>query len=161
MLVEDLYDDNTREAFREILKEDLLAQFDDDGIKFCDSLFVFLAEIQEEEIQEEANHQQEEAIKCNKNKQRNNINKNNMIAHIRYADLETNRSVEIRGSTFWCYFNSHGDITRLVNDPSSSEKKNRKRTVTIATKIDPSRTNRKMQKNTASGWAYRNFGNNS
>ena len=86
MLVEVLYDNNTREAFREILQEDLSAQFDDGGIKFCDTLFVLL----DKEIQEEANHQQEEAIKCNKNKQRNNINKNNMIAHIRYADLETN-----------------------------------------------------------------------
>ena len=56
MLVEDLYDDNTREAFREILQEELSAQFGDDRIKFCDYLFVFLAEIQEEEIQEEANH---------------------------------------------------------------------------------------------------------
>ena len=100
MLVEDLYDENTREAFHEILQEELSVQFDDDGIKFCESLFVFLAEIQEEEIQGEANHQQEEAIKCNKNKQRNNINKNNMIAHIQYADLETKGSVEIRGSTF-------------------------------------------------------------
>merc|ERR1712238_531886 len=120
----------------------------DDGIKFCDSLFVFLAEIQEEEIQEEANHQQEEAIKCNKNKQRNNINKNNMIAHIRYADLETNRSVEIRGSTFWCYFDLHGGTTRMVNDPGSGIKKNRKTQktpVTIAAKASPSRTKKRIQ----------------
>ena len=41
MLVEDLYDDNTREAFCEILQEELSAQFDDDEIKFCDSLFCF------------------------------------------------------------------------------------------------------------------------
>merc|ERR1712238_110362 len=148
MLVEDIYDDNTREAFREILQEELSAQFDDDGIKFCDSLFVFLAEIQEEEIQEEANHQQEEAIKSNKNKQRNNINKNNMIAHIRYADLETNRSVEILGSTFWCYFDLHGGTTRMVNDPGSGIKKNRKTQktpVTIAAKASPSRTKKRIQ----------------
>jgi len=84
----------------------------------------------------------------NKNKQRNNINKNNMIAHIRYADLETNRSVEICGSTFWCYFNSHGGITRMVNDPGSGIKKNRKTQktpVTIAAKASPSRTKKRIQ----------------
>ena len=79
MLSKDLYDDNTREAFREILlKEDLSAQFDDDGIKFCDTLFVLL----DKERQEKAIHQREEAIKCNKNKQKNKIHKNNIITHI-------------------------------------------------------------------------------
>ena len=86
MLVEDMYDEDTREAFCEILKEKLLAQFDDDGMKFCDTIFVLL----DKERQEEAIHQKEEAIKWNKNKQRNKVNKNNMIAHIQYADLETN-----------------------------------------------------------------------
>ena len=42
MLSKDLYDDNTREAFREILKEDLSAQFDDDGIKLYYTFFVLL-----------------------------------------------------------------------------------------------------------------------
>ena len=35
-------------------------------------------------------------------KQRDDTNKNNMIAHIRYANLETNRSNEIYKITFWC-----------------------------------------------------------
>ena len=78
MLLEDLYDDDTREAVCKILKEDLSAQFDHNGMKFCDTLFVLLDRAR----QEEAIYQKEEAIKCNKNKQRNNINKNNMIAHI-------------------------------------------------------------------------------
>jgi len=76
-------------------------------------------------VNEEKRRQEKEKEGDNmntKNKQRNNINKNNMIAHIRYADLETNRSVEICESTFWYYFNSHGDITRMVNDPGSRKK---------------------------------------
>ena len=141
MLSKDLYDDDTREDVREILKEDLSSQFDDDEMKFCDTLFVLL----DKERQEEAIHQKEEAIKCNKNKQRNKINKNNMIAHIRYADLETNRSDEIYESTFWCYFNSHGDSTRMVNDPGSRKKKKRKSPVTIAAKVSLSRTNKKIR----------------
>ena len=67
-----------------------------------------------------------------------------MIAHIRYADLETNRSDEIYESTFWCYFNSHGDITRIVNDPGSRKKKKRKILITIAAKVSLSRTNKKI-----------------
>ena len=60
--------------------KDLSAQFNDDWVKFVDTLFVLL----DRERQEEASHQKEETSKCNKNKnkQRNNINKNNMIAHI-------------------------------------------------------------------------------
>ena len=46
-----------------------------------------------------------------------------MIAHIQYADLEKNHSDEIYQSTFWCYFDSHEDITRMVNDPGSRKKK--------------------------------------
>ena len=63
MLLEDLYDDDTRETVREILMEDLSTRFDDDGVKFCDTHFVLL----DRERQEEAIHQKEEAIKCNKN----------------------------------------------------------------------------------------------
>jgi len=46
-----------------------------------------------------------------------------MIAHIQYADLETNQSDEICETTFWCYFNSHGDITRMINDQTVGTKK--------------------------------------
>jgi len=101
---------------------------------------------QQQNQKEEEIHQKEKAIERNKNKQRNNINKNNMIAHIRYADLETNRSVEICGSTFWCYFNSHGDITRMIHDPLSGKKKKRRIPVTIAAKVSSSRINRKIHK---------------
>ena len=62
---------------------------------------------QQQNQKEEAIHEKEKTIKRSKNKQRNNINKNNMIAHIRYTDLEINRSDEIYESTFWCHFNSH------------------------------------------------------
>ena len=71
-----------------------------------------------------------------------------MTAHIQYTDLETNRSEEIYESTFWCYFNTHGDSTRMVNDPGSGIKKNRKTQktpVTIAAKASPSRTKKRIQ----------------
>ena len=38
-LLEDPYDDNTREAIRKILMEELLSQFNVDGTVLCDSLF--------------------------------------------------------------------------------------------------------------------------
>ena len=78
MLLEDQYDEDTREAVREILLEDLSSLFDDDGTGFCDTLFALL----DREKQEEAISQKEEAIMRRKNKQRNNINQNNTIAHI-------------------------------------------------------------------------------
>ena len=68
-----------------------------------------------------------------------------MIGHIQYDDLETNRSDEIYESTFWCYFNSHGGITRMVNDSGSGKKKKRKPPVTIAAKASPSRTKKRIQ----------------
>ena len=39
MLLEDPYDDNTRETVCEILMEELLSQFNVDGTVLCDSLF--------------------------------------------------------------------------------------------------------------------------
>ena len=69
-----------------------------------------------------------------------------MIAHIRYADLETNRSDEIYESTFWCYFNAYGDSTRKVHDPLSGKNKKRRIPLTIAAKVSSRKTNRKIHK---------------
>ena len=59
-----------------------------------------------------------------------------MIAHIRYADLETNRLDEIYESTFWCYFTSHGDSTRMVHDPLLGKKKKNTRNNSSKSKLE-------------------------
>jgi len=84
-----------------------------------------------------------------------------MIDHIRYTNLETNRSDEIYESTFWCYFNSHGDSTRMVHDPFLGKKKKRRIPVTIAAKVSLRIPTGRYKRSTPTGWVYVNFGNNS
>ena len=47
-----------------------------------------------------------------------NIKKNhNMIPYMHYTNLAIDQSNEIHLPTFWCYFDLHGNTTRMSNDP--------------------------------------------
>ena len=82
-----------------------------------------------------------------------------MIAHIWYNDL-VNQSNEIYDGTFWYYFTSYEDITRMVNDLSLRKKSKREILVTIAAKIAWAKPTGSYKEITPTGWKYMNFGIN-
>ena len=92
-----------------------------------------------------------------KEKQRNKKSNDNMTVHIQHAYLETNQSDKIYESTFWCYFNSHRDSTRMVHDPSLRKKKKRKSPVTIAAKVSLSRIKKNIQSKYSKWLGIRKF----
>ena len=79
----------------------------------------------------------------------NNAKKNyNVSKYMHYINLAIDQSNEIHHFTFWCYFNSHGNTTRMSNAPGTITlmKKKRKTPVTIApAKVSLSKMNRKVK----------------
>jgi len=77
-------------------------------------------------------------VKIAKKQQRNNWNKaktnHNVIGYMNYTNISTDQSNEIQKITWWCYFDSHRNTTRMSNDPRIHHKdKDKKITpITIA-----------------------------
>ena len=70
-----------------------------------------------------------------------------MIKYIHYANLAIDQSNEIYHPTFWCYFDLHGNTTRMNNDSEMIKKKKKTTPVTIApAKARLKQINRKVKR---------------
>ena len=59
-----------------------------------------------------------ELVKKQQQENLNNAKKNhNVIEYMHYTELATDQSNEIYVPTFWCYYDPHGNTTRISNDP--------------------------------------------
>ena len=78
----------------------------------------------------------------------NNAKKNhNLVEYIHYTNLATDQSNETYRSTFWCYFNLHGNTTRMSNDLQTIKTEKKTTPVTIApSKASLRRINRKVER---------------
>ena len=62
-----------------------------------------------------------------------------------YTNLATDQSNEIHLPTFWCYFDPHGNTTRMSNDPRVIMKEKATTPVTIApAKVSLKKINRRV-----------------
>jgi len=55
-----------------------------------------------------------------------------VIEYIHYTELATDQSNEIMFPIFWCYYDQHGNTTRMSNDPRLTKKMKTTTPVTIA-----------------------------
>ena len=61
----------------------------------------------------------------------NAIKNHNVIKYMHFANLATDQSNKIHNTTFWCYFDPHGNTTRMSNYQQKSNTKKRTTSVTI------------------------------
>jgi len=69
-----------------------------------------------------------------------------MLTYMHYTGLATDQSNEIDDTLFWCYFDPHGNTTRMSNDPRVIKKEKKITPVTIApAKASFRKINRKVE----------------
>ena len=65
--------------------------------------------------------QDQQLVKLAKKQQQENWHKakknHNVIEYMHFTELATDQSNEINLPTFWCYYDPHGNTTRMSNDP--------------------------------------------
>ena len=73
-------------------------------------------------------------------------NNHNVNKYMHYANLAIDQSNEIHRPTFWCYFDPHGNTTRMSNVPQTM-KKGKKATpvIIVPVKASLSKINRKVE----------------
>ena len=80
--------------------------------------------------------QDQQLVKLAKKQQRKNWRKakknHNVIEYMHYVELTTDQSNEIHSLTLWCYYDSHGNTTRMSNDPLLTKNMKTTTPVTIA-----------------------------